>query len=65
MALALGRVIIRAAYDAEISKLMDRNIVATIKSFNPAIESTIKLSALNLATKVASVVAGNEGNVLC
>ena len=64
VALVLGRVIIWAAYDAEISELMDPNNVARIKSFIPATESTIELSTLNLVTKVALVVAGNKGNLL-
>ena len=64
MPLVLGRVIIWAAYDVEISKMRDPNIVARIKSFVPATESTIKLSALNPVTKVALVVVDNEGNLL-
>ena len=64
VALILGRVFIWAAYDAEISKLMDTNIVARIKSFISATETTIQLSTLNPVTKVSLVVAGNEGNVL-
>ena len=64
MALVLVRVIILAAYDAEISKLMDLNIVARIKLFIPATESSIELSALNLVTKVTLVVVGNEQKLL-
>ena len=58
----MGRVNIWAAYDAEISKLMDLNIVARINLFIPATESTIELSALNPVTKVALIVAGNKEN---
>ena len=58
VALVLGRVIIWAAYDAKISKLMDLNIVARIKSFIPSTESIIKLSVLN------RIVADNEGKLL-
>ena len=42
---------------------MDWNIVARIKSFIPATESTIELSTLNPVTKISLVVAGNEGNL--
>ena len=59
----MKRVIVWDAYGAEISELIDSNIVAR-KSFIPATESTTELSALNPATKVALVVAGNEGNSL-
>ena len=58
------RVITWAACDAEISELMDPNIVARIKPFIPAIESTLELSTLNSVLKVILVVAGNEGNLL-
>ena len=53
LALVLGRVTIWAAYDAEISKLMDPNIAARIKSFIPTTVSTTELSALNPVIKVA------------
>ena len=64
VALVLGKVIIWAAYDDAICELMDPNIVARIKSFIPATESIIEGTALNPVTKVALVVAGNEGNLL-
>ena len=43
---------------------MDPNIVARIKSFIPATESIIEDSVLNPVTKVALIVAGNDGNLL-
>ena len=43
---------------------MDLNIVARIKSFILATESTIEFSTLYPGTKLSLVAAGNEGNFL-
>ena len=64
VALVLGRVLIWAAYDEAICELMDPNIVARIKAFIPATGSITEVSALNPVTKVALIVAGNDGNLL-
>ena len=64
LTLVWGRVSTRAAYHVEICKLIGADIVARIKLFIPDTESAIELSTLNPVTKVALVVAGNEGNLL-